>query len=103
MTARNLFLLGPLCEGAPAAAGGGERFPTTDRPRESRPERSRPFPTVGRGLDPSARVREPGGQDKVEGRACPAPAARERLAGANPSLIRPCGATFPLGGRQGVY
>ena len=69
--------------------------------------RGQPFPgrSVGRGLDPSAGGcpgkggggRFPGASGTPPPTGCPGAGS-----GANLPLIRPCGATFPHGGRQGV-
>ena len=58
--------------------------------------------SVGRGLDPSAEV---GGGASLRGASgTPPPTVCPGKGGSGSlSLIRPCGATFPRGGRQGLY
>ena len=58
--------------------------------------------SVGRGLDPSAEV---GGSASLRGASgTPPPTVYPGMGGdGRLSLIRPCGATFPRGGRQGLY
>ena len=58
--------------------------------------------SVGRGLDPSAEV---GGSASLRGASgTPPPTVYPGMGGdGRLPLIRPCGATFPRGGRQGLY